>query len=119
MADARAADLSVPCRADRATPRSGDIPHAGSGDAGWGIAEIGWPSTKVPGRRLYRRRKRIEPFHEWFKEDFELTQRVWHRGLPNNQTQLLTAVFTYQLLVRYNCQHGRMNGQVQWILDCL
>ena len=71
------------------------------------------------GRRLYRQRKRIEPFHEWFKEDFELTQRVWHRGLPNNQTQLLTAVFTYQLLVRYNCQHGRMNGQVQWILDCL
>jgi len=71
------------------------------------------------GRRLYRRRKRIEPFHDWFKERFELAQRVWHRGIQNNQTQLLTAVFAYQLLVRYNCQHGQMNGQIQWILDCL
>ena len=72
-----------------------------------------------PGRRLYRQRKRIEPFHDWFKGRFELAQRVWHRGLRNNQAQLLTAVFAYQLLVRYNCQRGQINGQVQWILDCL
>jgi len=71
------------------------------------------------GRRLYRQRKRIEPFHDWFKERFELSRRVWHRGLQNNQAQLLTAVFAYQLLVRYNCQRGQMNGQIQWILDGL
>jgi hypothetical protein len=71
------------------------------------------------GRRLYRQRKRIEPFHEWFKERFDLTRQVWHRGLQNNQTQILTAVFAYQLLVRYNCRDGRRNGQIQWILDRL
>ncbi len=42
------------------------------------------------GRHLYKRRsKSIEPFHEWFKRSFELTDRVWHRGLDNNKTQIL------------------------------
>jgi hypothetical protein len=31
----------------------------------------------------------VEPFNEWFKSLFELDDRVWHRGLENNQTQLL------------------------------
>jgi hypothetical protein len=72
------------------------------------------------GRRLYaRRRKSVEPFFEWLKSLFELTERVWHRGLGNNQTLLLAAVFAYQLLLRYNHKHHRDNGQVQWILDSL
>jgi hypothetical protein len=72
------------------------------------------------GRRLYARRSQtVEPFHEWFKQSFELTDRVWHRGLNNNQTQLLAALFTYQLLVRYNHRCGHHNAQIQWILDTL
>jgi hypothetical protein len=73
-----------------------------------------------PGQKLYRRRSQsVEPFNEWFKSLFDLDHRVWHRGLANNQTQLLAAVFCYQLLVRYNHRRGRPNGQVQWILDAL
>lgn len=54
------------------------------------------------GRVTYRRRSQtVEPFNEWFKSLFELDDRVWHRGLENNETQMLAAVFTYQLLVRY------------------
>jgi hypothetical protein len=72
------------------------------------------------GRRLYqRRRQTVEPFHEWFKNSFELSDRVWHRGLDNNQTQLLAALFAYQLLLRYNHRCGHRHGQVQWILDAL
>jgi hypothetical protein len=72
------------------------------------------------GRRLYTRRsKTVEPFHEWFKNSFELTDRVWHRGADNNQTQLLAALFCYQLLLRYNHRCGHRNAQVQWILDAL
>ncbi len=72
------------------------------------------------GRRLYRRRSAtIEPFHEWFKSCFELSDRVWHRGLDNNRTQILASMVAYQLLVRYNHRQGRANGQIQWILDCL
>jgi hypothetical protein len=72
------------------------------------------------GRRLYARRSQtVEPFHEWFKHSFELTDRVWHRGLDNNQTQLLAALFGYQLLLRYNHRCGHRNAQVQWILDAL
>ena len=72
------------------------------------------------GRRLYRRRAQtIEPFNDWFKNLFGLDQRVWHRGLSNNRTQILAAVFDYQLLLRYNRRHGRHNGQIQWILDTL
>jgi hypothetical protein len=50
---------------------------------------------------------------------FELDQRVWHRGLDNNHTQLLAALFAYQVLLRYNHRHGRHNGQVKWTLDVL
>ena len=72
------------------------------------------------GRKLYARRGlSVEPFNDWFKNLFELDQRVWHRGLDNNRTQLLAALFAYQLLVRYNHRKRRPNGQVKWILDSL
>jgi len=72
------------------------------------------------GKRLYARRgQTIEPFNDWFKGLFELDQTVWHRGLDNNQTQMLAAIFAYQLLVRYNYRRGNENGQVKWIMDCL
>jgi len=71
-------------------------------------------------RRLYSRRTiTAEPFNEWFKSSFQLHDRVWHRGLDNNRTQLLAAMFTYQLLVRYNHRRGNHHGQLQWILDGL
>jgi hypothetical protein len=55
------------------------------------------------GKRLYARRgQTVEPFNDWFKSLLELDQRVWHRGLDNNRTQMLAALFAYQLLVRYN-----------------
>jgi hypothetical protein len=50
---------------------------------------------------------------------FELNDSVWHRGLDNNQTQLLAALFGCQTLLRYNHRQGNDNGQVQWILDML
>jgi hypothetical protein len=72
------------------------------------------------GRRLYKRRKiTCEPFNQWFKQLFELHQGAWHRGLDNNRTQLLAAIFGYQLLLRYNSRCGRRDGQVQWLLDGL
>ena len=72
------------------------------------------------GRAIYRRRgQSVEPFNEWFKSLFELQDRVWHRGLENNQTQLLAAVFAYQLLVRYNHRRGAKNSRVCCILDKL
>jgi hypothetical protein len=72
------------------------------------------------GRRRYARRKQtVEPFHGRLKALFELEDRAWHRGLDNNRTQLLGAIFLYQLLVRYNFAHGITNGKVQWILDAL
>jgi hypothetical protein len=72
------------------------------------------------GRRIYRERSQsVEPFHEWFKELFELSHRCWHRGLANNQTLILAALFAYQLLLRYNRQRKNHNAQVAWILDGL
>lgn len=72
------------------------------------------------GQRLYSRRSQtVEPFNQWLKSAFELHDRVWHRGLANNQTQLLAAIFSYQILLRYNRKRGRNNGQIQWILDQL
>ena len=72
------------------------------------------------GRRLFRRRsKTAEPFNQWFKALFELDERVWHRGLANNRTQIIGAIFVYQLLVRHNHRRGRSNGQIRWILDSL
>lgn len=72
------------------------------------------------GRRLYkRRRKTVEPFNEWYKARFELSDHVWHRGAANNATQIAAAMFTYQLLFRYHHQNGGNNGSIQWILDML
>jgi hypothetical protein len=72
------------------------------------------------GRRIYARRKKtIEPFNQWFKSLFELEHHVWHRRLDNNRTQILAAIFVYQLLVRYNHRHGNRNSRVQWIIDTL
>lgn len=76
--------------------------------------------TSRRGKAIYRRRSQtVEPFNEWFKSLFELEDRVWHRGINNNQTQLLAALFAYQLLVRYNHRRGCKNGRVQCILDRL
>jgi hypothetical protein len=72
------------------------------------------------GRRLHKRRSRtVEPFNEWFKSLFELEHHMWHRGLDNNRTQILAAIFAYQLLVRWNYRCGRKNGQVKWLVDTL
>ena len=72
------------------------------------------------GQRLYARRgTTVEPFNEWFKRLFGLSDQVWHRGLDNNKTQVLAALFAYQLLLRHNHNCGNRNGQVQWILDGL
>jgi hypothetical protein len=72
------------------------------------------------GKRLYARRKKtVEPFNQWFKSLFDLDVRVWHRGLDNNRTQILAAIFTYQLLVRYNHRNGNRNGQIRCLLDKL
>ena len=72
------------------------------------------------GRRLHKLRSRtVEPFNEWFKSVFELDQRMWHRGLDNNRTQILAAIFAYQLLVRWNNRCGRRNGQIKWLVDTI
>jgi hypothetical protein len=76
--------------------------------------------TGERGKRIYARRKKtVEPFNHWLKRLFELEDRVWHRGVDNNRTQLLAAVFCYQLLVRFNHRRGHENGCVCWILDAL
>jgi hypothetical protein len=70
------------------------------------------------GRKAYARRgQSVEPLHERVKSLFELDKRVWHRGLGNNKTQLLSAIFCYQLLLRFNHRCGRRNAQVQWIME--
>lgn len=72
------------------------------------------------GKRLSARRSQtVEPFNQWFKHLFELEDRVWHRGLDNNCTMLLAALFCYQLLQRYNYALGNRDGQVKRILDAL
>jgi len=72
------------------------------------------------GKSLYARRGvTVEPFNAWFKTLFELEDRVWHRGLENNRTQLLGSVLLYQLLLRMNHACGNHNGQIKWILDAL
>lgn len=72
------------------------------------------------GRALYARRKQtVEPFNGTFKMMFELDEHVWHRGLNNNRTQGLTAIFGYQLLVRYHWKRRHRNAQVQYLLDGL
>lgn len=72
------------------------------------------------GRKLYAQRgQSVEPLHERLKSLFELSRHVWHRGLANNKTQLLSMIFCYQLLLRYNFRCGYRNAKVQWILECL
>jgi hypothetical protein len=71
-------------------------------------------------RRLYRRRgKTVEPFNQWFKHLFQINNHAWHHGLDNNRTQLLAAVFCYQLLLRHNRRRKLAHGQIQWVLDGL
>jgi hypothetical protein len=71
-------------------------------------------------KRLYRRRSTsVEPFNQWLKNLFHLSDQAWHRGLDNNRTQMLAAIFCYQMLVRHNHRHKLKHGQVQWILDGL
>jgi hypothetical protein len=71
-------------------------------------------------RLLYRRRgKSVEPFNQWFKNLFQLSDQVWHRGLDNNRTQLLAAVFCYQLLLRHNYRRNLKHARIQWALDGL
>jgi hypothetical protein len=77
-------------------------------------------SSTPRARKLYARRSvTVEPFNEWLKHLFELHDKVWHFGLDNNRTQILAAIFTYQLLLRYNRKKGKHDNRVQWILDSL
>ncbi len=72
------------------------------------------------GQRIYAQRgQSVEPLHDRLKSLFELHPRVWHRGLDNNKTQLLSAIFCYQLLLRHNHRCGYRNAQVQWIMESL
>jgi hypothetical protein len=74
----------------------------------------------VRGRRLFPlRKKTVEPFNQWFKHVFELEDHVWHRGLGDNRTMLLAAVFCYQLLQRYNHSLGGRDARVKRLLDML
>jgi hypothetical protein len=85
----------------------------------WRQKRLAYYRSRV-GRRFFKRRHQsVEPMNEWFKELFELSQHVWHKGLGNNQTQLLAAIFTYQTLVRFNYRKGHRNGRIKWILDAL
>jgi hypothetical protein len=71
------------------------------------------------GRKLYRRRSQtVEPFHEHLARVFEV-ERAWHRGLDNNRTQVLAAVFAYQVLLRWNHRRGRPNARIKHIVDRL
>ena len=72
------------------------------------------------GQSLYRRRGRtIEPFNGTFKATFELSEHVWHRGLDNNRTQVLTAIFCHQLLIRHHWKTGGRDAQISYLLDGL
>jgi hypothetical protein len=73
------------------------------------------------GQTLYARRKQtVEPFNARLKQMFELEDHTWHRGMNNNRTQMLMAVFCYQLLVRYHWKHNKgRDAQVQYLLDGL
>ncbi len=72
------------------------------------------------GQTLYHRRgKTIEPFNGIFKDTFELSDHVWHRGLDNNRTQVLCAVFCYQLLIRHHWKNGGRDAQIRYLMDGL
>ncbi|MBL9081406.1 MAG: transposase [Planctomycetales bacterium] len=71
-------------------------------------------------KKLYARRAvTVEPFNEWFKKLFDLHEHAWHRGNENNCTQILAAVFTYQLLLAYNRRRKKHHAQIAYILDGL
>jgi hypothetical protein len=113
--------FACPLIARAGKPKAGRFPHKGRRGLECRHRHERLKFMESPkGRRIYKRRsKSVEPFHEWFKSCFELNDRVWHRGLDNNQTQVLAALVAYQLLVRYNHRCGRTNGQIQWLLDCI
>ena len=72
------------------------------------------------GQRLYaRRRITAEPFNAWFKDRCQLQQNVWHRGLNNNRTQILAAIFSYQLVLHINRLLRRAGGGIAWLIDAL
>lgn len=101
--------------------RVGQYPHRGRREQLRQRRQLRLELMESPrGKRLYQQRsKSIEPFHEWFKSDFDLNERVWHRGLDNNRTQILAALFGYQLMVRHNHKLGRRNGQIRWHFDSI
>ena len=70
-------------------------------------------------RLIKRRGMKVEPYNYWLKTRFDLHDRVWHKGLDNNRTQILAAIFGTQILLMYNYQCGFRHGAVQWILDSL
>jgi hypothetical protein len=98
-------------------PRNGTGQHPGSAQKRRQRRRALMASRR--GRKIYRRRSQtVEPFHEWLARVFEL-DHVWHRGLENNRTQVLAAIFAYQVLLRYNHQQGNSNGQIKAIVDRL
>ena len=98
-------------------PRNGTGQHPGAAQKRRQRRRVLMASRR--GRKIYRQRSRtVEPFHEWLVRVFEL-ERVWHRGLDNNRTQVLAAIFAYQVLLRYNHRHGNSNGQIKAIVDRL
>lgn len=105
-----AAALETSRRGHRIRPATRPVDDAGSAAS----------ATRAGGGgATYRpRRQTVEPFNEWFRSLFELGDRVWHRGLENNHSPILTALFAYQLLVRFN-HRGNADGQIRWILDLL
>lgn len=71
-------------------------------------------------QRIFRLRSQsVEPFNEWFKSTFELKERVWHRGIDNNRTQVLTCLLAYQVLIYSNCRKRNPSGKIRPILDAL
>ncbi|MCY2974283.1 MAG: transposase [Planctomycetota bacterium] len=75
--------------------------------------------SKLSQKHFRPRSQCIEPFNEWFKSAFELNERVWHRGIENNRTQVLSCIFAYQVLVSLNCKQKKPSGQIKPILDAL
>jgi hypothetical protein len=113
--------LVCPLQRRAGKPQVGEYPHRGQRERlrqRRAKRQAFYQSPK--GRRLYQRRhKTVEPFNEWFKAKFELSDRAWHRGAANNATQIAAAIFAYQIMFRYHRRNGGSNGAIQWILDAL